>query len=202
MAERQELLFGALQNCFHLCVDMQRMFAEETDWHAPWAARVTPRIARIVAHRPERTIFTRFVPAQHAGQGQGTWRRYYERWSTMTIDRLGAPMIDIVEPLARFVPPAAVLDKTVYSPWLDDRLDRMLKAGGAETLAITGGETDVCVLAAVLGAVDRGFRVIVVSDALCSSSDETHDRLMDHYRQRFGQQVETVDTQTLLEAWV
>jgi hypothetical protein len=35
---------------------------------------------------------------------------------------------------------------------------------------VGGVGTDVCVLAAVLGAVDRGYRVVVPTDALCSSS--------------------------------
>ncbi|MHC2279292.1 hypothetical protein ACVME8_005935 [Bradyrhizobium diazoefficiens] len=36
-------------------------------------------------------------------------------------------------------------------------------------------ETDVCVLSTVLSAVDLGFRVVIVEDALCSSSDVGHD---------------------------
>jgi len=46
-----------------------------------------------------------------------------------------------------------------------------------------------------------GFRVILVTDALCSSADETHDAMMNVYMNRFGEQVETVTTETLLEGW-
>jgi len=67
---------------------------------------------------------------------------------------------------------------------------------------ITGAETDICVLATVLGAVDRGYRVVVVTDALCSSSDESHDALMTFYHERLSQQVETADTETLLSSWI
>ena len=69
------------------------------------------------------------------------------------------------------------------------------------TVIITGGETDVCVLATMLGAINWGFRVILVTDALCSSADETHDAMMNVYMNRFGEQVETVSTETLLEYW-
>ena len=51
------------------------------------------------------------------------------------------------------------------------------------------------------GAIDWGFRVILVQDALCSSADETHDAMMNIYMNRFGEQVETVTTETLLEFW-
>jgi len=53
----------------------------------------------------------------------------------------------------------------------------------------------------VLGAIDWGFRVILVQDALCSSADESHDAMMNVYMNRFGEQVETVTTETLLENW-
>ena len=100
-----------------------------------------------------------------------------------------------------FVPPARTFDKHVYSPWTGSDLHEQLRGGGIDTVIITGGETDVCVLATVLGAVDWGFRVILVTDALCSSADETHDAMMNIYMNRFGEQVECVTTETLLDSW-
>jgi nicotinamidase-related amidase len=185
----------------HLCVDMQRMFAEGTEWKMPWLERVLPNIVSITALHPERTIFTRFVPAQHSGQGVGMWRHYYERWASMTIDELGADMIDVVPELARFAPPARFFDKHVYSPWTGSDLHQQLWGAGIRTIIITGGETDVCVLATMMGAIDWGFRAILVTDALCSSADETHDAMMNIYTNRFGQQVECVTTDTLLDTW-
>jgi nicotinamidase-related amidase len=99
------------------------------------------------------------------------------------------------------VPPAKVVDKAVYSPWTEGRLDALLSSTEVDTLVVTGGETDVCVLATVLGAVDRGFRVILVSDAICSSADQTHDALMEVYRSRFSEQLETVTLKDVLENW-
>ena len=103
---------------------------------------------------PSRTVFTRFIPANRPGQGEGTWRRYYERWSSMTLENLGPEMIDLVPALQRFVPPGALVDKRVYSPWVEPGLDDMLRARDIDTIVVTGGETDVCVLATVLGAVE------------------------------------------------
>jgi nicotinamidase-related amidase len=188
-------------NCVHLCVDMQRLFSEKTDWNTPWMVRVLPNIRRIVEAHPGETIFTRFIPLRRAGDGRGTWRRYYEHWSSMTLESLGERMVDLVPDLAAFAPPAEIVDKTVYSPWLDDALDCRLAARGTDTLIVTGGETDVCVLGTVLGGVDRGYRIVVVTDALCSSTDETHDASMGVYRNRYGQQVETVETEEVLAAW-
>jgi nicotinamidase-related amidase len=189
------------ETCLHLCVDMQRMFAEPTDWRTPWMPRVLPRIERLVAAHPDRTIFTRFLPAQHPGEGRGTWASYYRRWATMTAENLAPGMVDILPSLARFAPPAEILDKRVYSPWLDTDLDARLQARGIDTLVVTGTETDVCVLAAVLGGVDLGYRIVLVTDGLCSSCDEAHDALMVMYRMRYGHQVHTLTTEEVLERW-
>ena len=62
-------------------------------------------------------------------------------------------------------------------------------------------ETDVCVLSTALGAIDHGYRVIIAEDAVCSSSDQGHDSLFALFAQRFSQQIEVADTQTILTAW-
>ena len=164
----------------------------------PWLERVLPNVLSITSTHPERTIFTRFIPVQKPGQGVGMWRHYYERWDPMTIDQLGPEMIGLVPELAKFAPPARLLDKHVYSPGRG----ATCTSAGIDTVIITGGETDVCVPATMLGAIDWGFRIILVTDALCSSADETHDAMMNVYMNRYGEQVETVTTQTLLDSWL
>lgn len=202
MSKSNQLTYGPSgETAVHICVDMQRMFAEGTEWKTPWFEKVLPNVARIVAAKPERTLFTRFIPAREPGQGSGMWRRYYERWSAMTIDALGAEMLDLVPTLSSFVPPARVFDKSVYSPWAGTDLHLQLHKASIDTVIVTGGETEVCVLSTVLGAIDWGFRVILVTDALCSSADQTHDAMMEIYMNRFGQQVETVTTEVVLESW-
>lgn len=186
----------------HLCIDMQRMFVEATPWQTPWAERVLPRIVTLCEHSPERNWFTRFMPARRPGEGEGTWRAYWDRWAAMTTDTLGLDMVELAEGLQSFTRPGQVIDKTIYSPWLRTSLHEDLQRAGADTLVITGGETDVCVLAAVLGAVDLGYRIIVVTDAVCSSSDATHDRLLTLYADRYSLQVETAPVRAVLAAWL
>ena len=197
-----ELVFGPLgASAAHLCIDMQRLFAEDTDWKTPWMTRVAPNVARIAERAPERSVFTRFMPVEKPGQGQGTWKRYYERWHSMTIGELGEEMTDLMPELKAFVPPARVVKKNVYSPWIETDLHPTLKQQGIDTLIITGCETEMCVLAAVMGAIDLGYRVVLPTDALCSSADETHDAMIGIYKSRYGMQVETVTTDVVLEAW-
>ena len=186
----------------HLCVDMQNIFAEDTPWHTPWMKRVLPVVAAIAERHAERTIFTRFIPPGEPEEMPGSWRRYYERWKELTTSHMDPRLLELVEPLGRFAPPAAVLDKRFYSPFHGTNLAQTLRERGADSLVISGAETDMCVLAAVLDAIDLGLRVVLPIDALCSSSDEKHDALLKLYRDRFSQQIETAETETILACWV
>ena len=199
---QSSLTFGPLtRRSVHLCVDMQRLFAEATPWHTPWMSRVLPIVEEIVRHHAERTVFTRFVPPATPEEMPGTWQRYYRRWQNLTLERLEPGLLDLVPALLRYVPPARIVDKRVYSPFVRRPLLAHLRACGADAIVVTGAETDVCVLATVLGAIDFGYRVVIASDAICSSADATHDALLTLYRQRFSEQVEIATTEAILSAW-
>jgi nicotinamidase-related amidase len=196
------LRFGPLSGAtLHLCIDMQTLFAERTDWHVPWLERVLPAVVRLAGTHRERTIFTRFVPPHNPEQAVGTWRRYYEHWRHMTADRLDLRLTELVPPLATLSPPAMVIDKRHYSPFKEHTFRQTVARHVVDSFVITGAETDMCVLAAVMDAVDLGYRVVLAEDALCSVSDESHDAMLRHFGERFGQQVEVASTEEILASW-
>ncbi|MDG3576401.1 cysteine hydrolase [Rhizobium sp. YJ-22] len=191
---------GRLGQWRHLCVDMQRLFGEETPWGLAWFDRVLPQIEEMTGRHAERTIFTRFMPPRTPEDMPGQWRDYYRKWWMMTGEHLPAEMTEVVAALARFMPPARSFLKPCYSPWFDGRLHATLQAEAVETLVMTGGETDVCVLATVLGAIDHGYRVIVLTDGVCSSADATHDASIKLLGARFSTQVELATTADFLDS--
>ena len=99
------------------------------------------------------------------------------------------------------MPPAAAIDKPAYSGFLSLATREFPEGNGARTVIVSGAETDVCVLSTVLDAVNIGFRVVIVEDALCSSSDAGHDALMTMYRLRFSEQIDLVTAEGLTEIW-
>lgn len=196
------LTFGPIgQRARHLCIDMQRLFAPGGPWPTPWMERVLPVVASLAERYVERTIFTRFIPPRRPEDMPGTWQHYYRRWHEVTLEKLDPAMLELVPPLADLASRARVVDKPTYSAFATSDLTLLLHEQGVDTLIVTGAETDVCVLATVLGAVDRGYRVIVVTDAICSSTDEGHDALLGLYCNRFAQQIETATSATILESW-
>ncbi len=46
-----------------------------------------------------------------------------------------------------------------------------------------------------------GYRVIVVRDAVCSSSDDGHDALLQVYHRRYSEQIETANAEAILSRW-
>jgi nicotinamidase-related amidase len=188
-------------NAVHLCVDMQRIFARGGLWETPWMERVLPAITDIVARCPERTVFTRFITPASPEDVPGQWQRYFSRWKAATREVVDPAQLDLVGELARYVPPANVVDKPAYSAFYRSALASFLLERGVRTVIVSGAETDVCVLSTVLDAVDIGFRVVLVEDALCSSSDAGHEALMTMYRLRFTEQIDLLTAAELKEVW-
>jgi nicotinamidase-related amidase len=126
--------------------------------------RVLPLIEELVGRHPERTVFTRFMTPNKATDMPGMWQRYYARWKQTTREYLDPALLGLMPALARFSPPATVIDKGRYSAFAGSQLLAHLEEREADGLIMTGSETDVCVLATALSAVDLGYRVVLVRD--------------------------------------
>lgn len=190
-----------IRDAVHLCIDMQNIFAPGGLWETPWMEKVLPTIVSIVSRYRVRTVFSRFITPQDPEDRPGQWQHYFRRWRQATRNHLLPSALELVPELARFVPPARVVDKPAYSAFSNSELASLLIEKNVGSVVITGAETDVCVLSTVLSAVDLGFKVVIVEDALCSSSDVGHDALMTMYRTRFHGQVDLVTAEELAEFW-
>ena len=189
-----------ISDAVHLCIDMQNIFA-------PGAFGDALDGAGPADHRLDRFALSgqndlhALYHAPGSGRPAGTWRSYFRSLATGDPQHLAPSALELVPALARFVPPAAVIDKPAYSAFSNPGLASLLIDKNIGTVVITGAETDVCVLSTVLSAVDLGFKVVIVEDALCSSSDVGHDALMTMYRTRFHGQVDLMTAQELAEFW-
>ena len=178
----------------HLVVDLQRLFAEDHGWHVPGIAAILPNVRRLCEARPEAAIYTRFLtpPTPHAAHGQ--WQSLYGAYPQVT--GLSAAILDLVPELADLAPQGRIEDKTVYSAF-----PATILPPGTDTLILSGAETDACVFASLLSAVDLGLRVIVARDAVTSSDQAAHDAILDLIARRLPCQVELAETDAILRAW-
>jgi hypothetical protein len=53
----------------------------------------------------------------------------------------------------------------------------------------------------VSASIGSSFRIILVEDASCSSSDESHDAILGLYRQRFDIQIGVAELAQILSLW-
>lgn len=187
-------------NTLHLVVDMQRLFAEETAWHTPALAGILPAVTRLVREGPARRLFARFTTPASADQARGRWQTYYRRWEAVTGARLDPALADLVGPLAALARPDELVDKPTYSVFAVPGFAERLDALGVDTLVMSGVETDVCVLASLHGAVDRGLRVVLPADAVASSSAAAHEAVLRHLLPRLPEQVELTTVEAVLRA--
>jgi nicotinamidase-related amidase len=60
---------------------------------------------------------------------------------------------------------------------------------------------EVCVLSTMPGAINQGSRVILATNACCSTTDEAQHAIMNIYMNRFCEQIKTVSTKLLPDSW-
>ena len=189
------------QGTVHVVIDMQRVFAEATEWRVPAIAEVMAPVLTLVGAHPRETIFTRFMAPPTIEQASGDWQRFYGRWRSVVGDRIDSAMFDLMDPLLRFTPPAEVCDKTTYSAFASAAFVASLAKRPTQTLVLSGVETDVCVLATALDAIDRGLHVVLAADALTSWSEPGHRAALEAIYPRFDQQIDIATTAAILAAW-
>jgi nicotinamidase-related amidase len=185
----------------HVVIDMQRLFAEATDWQVATLPEILPAIVTLVRAHAAQTVYTRFLTPKSAADAEGDWQNFYTRWPAVTLDRLNADMLDLVAPLSALAIPGAIFDKTAYSAFSNPAFVAALARRQADTLVLTGVETDVCVLATAFDAVDRGLHVIVVGDAVTSWSPAGHCAVLECIYPRLDRQIEIMASSDVLTLW-
>ena len=140
--------------------------------------RVLPAVEELAGRHADRTVFSRFIPLRDAVSAPGMWKRYWRKWESLTLEHIDPTAFPLVPSLAGLAPPARIIDKCVYSPWAEGHFDKLLGSGGFDNLVVKAGETDVCILATVLGAIERGYRTVIPADAICGSAVWPEARLL------------------------
>ena len=82
---------------------------------------------------------------------------------------------EIVPEVRAAAPATEPLDKVSFGSFGDEAFLRRVKGlAGRDQLVVTGIECHICVAQTVLGALDQGYQVHLVSDAVGSRAEENH----------------------------
>jgi nicotinamidase-related amidase len=147
-----------ISHAVHLSIEMQNVFSPGAIWPTPWMDRVVPGIARLVARHAARTAFTRFITPLSAEDRPGRWRRYFARWDCATSHDCRRQPLKLCRRSRALSRLRQLSTNRAIPRFYASALQSFLAEKNVNTLIISGSETDVCVLATVLDAVDRGFR--------------------------------------------
>ena len=196
------LRFGPLDaGTLHVCVDMQRLFLEPGDWYCPEGLALLPAIKALIAHAPAASRFTRFITVTRPEDASGSWQGYYARWHAVTQAEAGPEVLALHPELEAIAAPGQVFDKPTHDAFDSADFTAHLAAAQPSALILSGLETDVCVLATALSAVDLGYRTVIASDAVASSVSASHAACLDLVYPRYDMQIELAETAEILAAW-
>lgn len=168
-------------------IDMQRVYLPEGAWATPGILRAEQNILALL-QKYEDVIFTRHLSAENP---VGTWARYNA--AALEVDK-NPNNARLIESLAAYE--GESLEKTTYSAFGSP--DFSCRAQAAKRLILTGVQSEFCVLATLLDAVDAGIDVIYVADAVAGSA--THlERAVEDIVRLMPAQAALMATRELLE---
>jgi len=181
-----------------LVVDMQRAFLDPGEaMEVPAARDIVPQIQALLAlfrNHGLPVIFTEFtysesVPLlighlhpEHRRAAAGAPRGFGRPSSSCL---LGEANVHVVPELAPR-PDELVVTKHYYDGFNGTPLDHALRARGITHLVLAGTMTDICVLATVVGGMNREYRMTVVEDATATLSSEIQHAALDVIRRAYA----------------
>src|SRR5262245_55308641 len=112
----------------------------------------------------------------------------------------GDPSVEVVAALAP-APDELTVRKHWYDAFAGTPLDGALRARGIRSLVVTGTMTDICVLATVVGAFNREYRLTVVEDAVATLWPEIQRATLDIIRRAYGRVVSAKVVADEVTAW-
>ena len=198
-----------------LIVDAQRYFARPEYAFGQTFERLVPgstagyfeRVSKKVMPNIQRLLegfrLAR-VPVIYIGAGSHTedgrdlpeWLRDFNQLSQMVVGQRAIPFItdESWQIDDRIAPEAGemVLNKTSSGPLNSTKLDQLLHNMGISNLVVCGLTTAICVAQTARESADRGFRVVIASDACTEMSEEMHMAALEAFSLTFGR-IRTTD---------
>jgi ureidoacrylate peracid hydrolase len=217
MADRRETFERVLRpepgRTALVVVDMQRGFVEAGQAMEVEPARaMVPRLQALLGAFRQRglpVVFSEFVYSEQVPLLVGALHpehrpappgapRGFGRPSSSCLE--GDPSVETVPGLAP-APGELVVRKHWYDAFAGTPLDGALRARGVTSLVVTGTMTDICVLATVIGAFNREYRVTVVEDCVATLWPEIQQATLDIIGRAYGRVVPSKDVVEALAGW-
>jgi ureidoacrylate peracid hydrolase len=196
-----------------LVVDMQRGFLEPgAAMEVPEARAMVPTVAGLIAlfrreglpvawsqfvYSPAAPLLVGDLHPEHRPAPPGAPTGFGLPSSSCL---QGDPSMEVILELAP-APGELSVQKHWYDAFAGTALDGALRARGVRSLVVTGTMTDICVLATVVGAFNREYRVTVVEDGVATLWPEIQRATLDIIRRAYGRVVPAKVVADAIAAW-
>jgi len=196
-----------------LIVDMQRGFVDPGQaMEVPQAREIVPVIRSLLdGFRGKQlpVVFTEFTYSPAAPLLVGELHPEHRPAAPGAPRGVGMPSSSCLEgdPSANTIEALAphadelVVRKRWYDGFAGTELDGALRARGVTSLVITGTMTDICVLATVVGAFNREYRISVVADGVATLWPEIQRATLDIVGRAFGRVVQSEEVLDTIARW-
>lgn len=196
-----------------LVIDMQRAFLDPGEvMEVPAAREIIPRIQTLLTLFREKrlpVVFTEFLYSEKLPLLVGELHPEHRRTRPGQARGFGLPGSSCLEgeENAKTVPELSprsdepVIRKHWYDAFNGTPLDGALRARGVTSLVVTGTLTDICVLATVVGAFDREYKLTVVEDAVATLWPEIQQATLDIFRRAFARVVSAKQVADEIALW-
>jgi nicotinamidase-related amidase len=217
MADRREAFESALTpepgRTALIVVDMQRGFLDPGEaMTVPPAWEAVPVIQALLGlFRAKRlpVVFTEFVYSESAPLLVGRLHPEHRPAPPGAPRGFGLPSSSCLEgtPSAETAPDLAprpdelIVRKRGYDAFAGTPLDGALRARDVTSLVVTGTMTDICVLATVIGAFHRQYRVTVVDDGVATLWPEIQRATLDIIGRAYGRVVTGKEVADQIVSW-
>jgi nicotinamidase-related amidase len=194
-------------------VDMQRGFLDPGEAMEVPPARETvgaiQALLQLFRTRRMPVVFTEFVYSESAPLLVGRLHPEHQPAKPRAPRGFGLPSSSCLEgtPSADTVPDLAprpgelVVRKRGYDAFAGTPLDGVLRARNVTSLVVAGTMTDICVLATVIGAFHREYRVTVVEDGVSTLWPEIQRAALDIIGRAYGRIATTKEISDQISSW-
>ncbi|MCL5976135.1 MAG: cysteine hydrolase [Candidatus Parvarchaeota archaeon] len=136
-------------------------------------------------------FFTRITPLPKEFESPA--RKYSSSKMKFNLSQLPKEMFDLaIEPKSNEI----VINKNTASIFIGTNFELMCRNAGIETLIIAGIATEIGVESTARDAANRGFYVVVDSNASSSSDKEAHERSLENMKKLF----DVLSTEDIIKA--
>jgi nicotinamidase-related amidase len=160
-------------------------------------ARALPVVFSEFTYSPQAPLLVGALHPEHTPAPPGA-PRGFGRPSSSCLE--GDPSVTTVPDLAPG-PEELVVRKRWYDAFAGTPLDGALRARGVTSLVVTGTMTDICVLATVMGAFNREYRVTVVEDGVATLWPDIQHATLDIIGRAYGRVVAARQVAAEVAAW-